>query len=332
MANDLEGKVLLEYPLGLGRSATDAYGNPVQYMLFTINTDTKATKLAGDESEGGVLVSDDRVGTTGGTLSTDNQQAINSKTQDKDWTSRLDGSAAAATPLNTQRGMVKLNKIIVLPMPNEHQVNTAIDYNTDYDPNMLVKAGDMANQARGAMLSELAKLGGAALGAGGINKLKSLVTNSTSGQADTNSVLAMSRLALNPKKEVMFTGFKFRQFTFSHTFAPKSEEESNTVNEIIKSFRFYALPEISAAKMFYIFPSEFELRFMIGRKENPNIPKIATAVLQRVGVNYSPMGTGWSTLPNGSPVAIQMTLEFIELELIDRARVWATGAPLTSGF
>lgn len=328
MTNDLEGKILIEYPLGLGRSETDAYGNPAQYMLFTINTDAKATKLNNDISTGQVLVTSDRVGTTGGTVLGDNQK-INPK--EDDFTSRLN-SSDTTTKLITQRGMVKLNKVIVLPMPNEHQVNTAIDYNTDYDPNALVKAGDMANQVAGALIGELATLGANSLGAGAINKIKSLVTNTGGAGASVDSVLAMSRLALNPKKEVMFNGFKFRQFTFSYMFAPKSEEESTTVNEIIQSFRFYALPEISAAKTFYIFPSEFELRFMLGRKENPNIPKITTSVLQRVGVNYSPMGTGWSTLPNGSPVAIQLTLEFIELELVDRQRVWELGNPATSGF
>lgn len=107
--------------------------------------------------------------------------------------------------------------------------------------------------------------------------------------------------------------------------------DSNMVSEIIETLRYYALPELDEGKIFYIFPSEFTITFMLGQKENPNIPKITTCVLRNVSVNYSPNGI-WGTLPNGAPLVMTMSLDFRELELIDRKRVYDKNNAITSGF
>lgn len=104
------------------------------------------------------------------------------------------------------------------------------------------------------------------------------------------------------------------------------------VREIIETFRYYALPEISPAKFFYLLPAEFDISFILGEKPNPNIPKITTSVLQRISVNYSPNSGVWSTLPNGAPLAIDMTLDFMEIELVDRKRVFDKDSVITSGY
>jgi hypothetical protein len=128
----------------------------------------------------------------------------------------------------------------------------------------------------------------------------------------------------------MFSGFSFRRFSFTWQFAPKSIQESDMVRDIIETFRYYALPEITGGKMFYIFPSEFEISFMQGQRDNPNIPKITTSVLENIAVDYSPNGV-WGTLPNGASIATRMTLNFLELELVDRTRVWNSNSTITSG-
>jgi hypothetical protein len=83
--------------------------------------------------------------------------------------------------------------------------------------------------------------------------------------------------------------------------------------------------------MFYVLPSEFEVSFMLGQKINPHIPRIATSVLKRVSVDYMPNNV-WSSLPNGAPLSLSMSLEFLELELIDRSRIYNKKQPITSGY
>lgn len=316
----LKGKRILSYPLGLESKAVDEYGHEKQFLMIKINTDTKASKLKDDSGTGDVVVLRQGTGTE---LSIGPGQQRTSKV-DTDTTTKFGSDAVNREKWQTQRGMTRLDKVIVLPMPNDHSVQTSVEYDNNYTPSTLTKFADAINTGTAAA-ADLAKFGVAAGTATVINSLKTNATNK-------NSLLAAYRLAVNPKKEVMFRGFGFRQFTFAYTFAPKSEIESNTVNEIIQTLRFYALPEISEGRLFYIMPAEFEIYFMLGQKDNPNIPRISACALQRVGINYSPSGTGWVSLPNGAPVAINMTLEFIELELIDRKRIYTKDSPVSSGY
>jgi Tail-tube assembly protein len=322
----LKGKKILQYPLNLGSSDKDDYGDLNQYMMFRINTDTKASKLKDDSSSGQVYLPNSGSRATG--VST---QLTASKNDDTDARLKFGDAAVDGTQWVVQKGVVRLDKVIVLPMPSDHVVATSITYNQDYSPSMLTKAGDMVNQMGNGVASELATLGKNVAASGSINVLKSMITNKGGDATSLNAMLAEERLALNPKKEVMFSGFGFRQFSFRYSFAPKSAEESAMVQEIIETFRYYSLPEISAAKLFYLMPAEFEISFMYGQKDNPMIPRITTSVLQRVSVNYSPHSV-WAVLPDGSPVAIDMTLDFLELELIDRNRVYKKNSPITSGF
>lgn len=323
----LKGKKILSYPLGLGNTYKDSTGREIQYMLFKINTPTEGARLNDDGLGSQVVTPLSSSTVTGVQVLTPGDAKENEKIALGDWDiwTRYDTEDIKKTTWVQKKGMSRLDRAIVLPMPNDHNVNTAVGYNQNYDPGTLSKMGDMLNNTNSQMASDIAKLAGTATVAGIVNKV-------ISGGTSQQQLLAAEKIAVNPKKEVMFEGFNFRNFTFQYVFAPKNEEESKMVTEIIQTFRYYSLPEISPSKMFYIFPSEFEVSFMLGSRENPNIPRMTTSVLQRVGVNYSPAGQSWATLPNGAPVSLTMTLEFIELELVDRSRIYNKLSPITSGY
>ena len=329
----LKDKRVLQYPTGLGSNVKDRHGSDAQFMMFQVRIDEKATKLKDDTVIGNSVVTNSRTGIGVQTkLLNDkkvsqllNQQSL-AKNADPSLRVLYGDEAVNAQNWRVQKGMTRLDKVVILPMPNEHSVGTSIRYNANYDPGLLTKTGDVINQSGGDIAKELATYGKNA----GISALVNKV--SSKNLTNLDSLLAEDKLALNPKKEVMFDSFSFREFSFRYQFAPKSEAESNMVREIIETFRYYSLPEISPAKFFYLLPAEFDISFILGEKNNPNIPKIATSVLQRVSVNYSPNSGIWATLPNGSPVAIDMTLDFLELELIDRKRVYDKDSPITSGY
>ena len=321
----LKDKRVLQYPTGLGSNVKDRHGNNSQFMMFQIRSDEKATKLRDDNALGPAVVTNSRVGIGVRTNPVDFKS--NAKNADPSLRVLYGEDAVNKENWRTQKGMTRLDKVVILPMPNEHTVGTSIRYNPNYDPGTLTKAGDTINQLGGDVTAEIRTLGKNA-------GISALVNKAGGGllTTDLTALLAEDRLALNPKKEVMFDSFGFREFSFRYQFAPKSEQESNMVREIIETFRYYALPEISPAKFFYLLPAEFDISFILGEKPNPNIPKITTSVLQRISVNYSPNSGVWSTLPNGAPLAIDMTLDFMEIELVDRKRVFDKDSVITSGY
>jgi hypothetical protein len=135
---------------------------------------------------------------------------------------------------------------------------------------------------------------------------------------------ALAGIATNPLLEMIYKSPNFRTFQFDFMFYPRDEKEAYEVQKIIESFRFHQAPEfVQGAQGFLIPPSEFDIRFYYGGQQNPNIPQIATCVLNTMDVDYAP--NGWSAYeipgdskPNlgstGMPVAIKMTLQFTEKE------------------
>jgi hypothetical protein len=312
----LQGKKILQYPLGLGSTIKDEYGKDQQYMLFKINTDEKTTALRNDKKGAAVVLPlGTRMGT--GVSSTAN---VDAKSADPDMRIKYGDAAVDATNWVEQKGMVRLDKVIVLPMPQDHSVVTRLQYKDDSKQTALTKLGDIMTQNGGDVAKDLTRMG-----------VSGLINAISAGATTYDAQLAESRLLTNPKVEVMFEGFSFRRFSFSWQFAPKSIQESDMVRDIIETFRYYALPEISGGKFFYIFPSEFEISFMQGQKDNPNIPKITTSVLENISVDYSPNSV-WGTLPNGASIATRITVNFLELELVDRTRVYNANSTITSGY
>ena len=337
----LAGKRILQYPLGLGSTDKDQFGLDQHYVIFKINTDTKTTALKDDVKSGVVnLAVGQRQGVGIGSTFVGEEKEnpdmskltimkrVFPKSDDKDLRLKWGGAAVDNERWVVQKGMTKLDKVIVLPMPNDHHVVTSVNYDEGYKSSGLTKLGDYLNQGFAAVGSDTISMVKNSLIAGLISSAKS---KSDNGDNADRALLAEERMAYNPKKEVMFVSFGFRNFTFSYQFAPKTEKESDMVHDIIETLRYYSLPEITAGTMFYIFPSEFEITFMHGAKENPHIPKIATSVLSSIVVNYTPNSV-WSSLPNGAPLSLNITLSFIEMELIDRSRVFNAKHPITSGY
>lgn len=128
---------------------------------------------------------------------------------------------------------------------------------------------------------------------------------------------------INPKVEVLFSNTNLRQFSFDFLFAPANEQDSKNLEQIIKTLRFHAAPEIIpgyASSFFFTPPSEFDITFYNRGEENTKIPRIITCVLEQIDVSYSPVGV-YSTFHNGYPVQVRMMLQFREVEIIDKQRI-----------
>jgi hypothetical protein len=135
---------------------------------------------------------------------------------------------------------------------------------------------------------------------------------------------------INPRVEVLFSTTPQRQFAFEFLMAPKNEAESRTMKAIIDTLRFHSAPELSGALGIpgtdfsiipvYIPPAQFDITFYDKGKENTNIPRISTCVIERIEVDYAPTGV-YSTFRNGHPVAARLSVAFREVEILHKARI-----------
>ena len=136
-------------------------------------------------------------------------------------------------------------------------------------------------------------------------------------------------VADNPYMEVLFDAMALRQFTYNFKFAPKNEDETKMVKDIIEVFRFHMVPELRGGQSRFLgLPSQFDIHYMyqpMGDSQstnaslNPYYNKIATCVLTNCTVNYTPDGV--KSFADGAPTQITMSLTFKETEMLTKEKV-----------
>lgn len=146
--------------------------------------------------------------------------------------------------------------------------------------------------------------------------------------AKTKTISILSRTAVNPKKDIMFSGVNNRTFQFNYTFAPRSAEEATAVADIIYMFKFFAHPEMlpGYGDFLYLYPAEFEIHYGITQPDgteipdNENLNAISSCVLESISINYAPNGS-FQSLKNGEPIITELSLSFKEIELLHQGRI-----------
>ena len=139
---------------------------------------------------------------------------------------------------------------------------------------------------------------------------------------------------INPQLELIYTSPAFRQFRFDFMLYPRSEKEAVEIQYILERLRFHQAPEIlnrgsgALGGFFLVPPSEFDIKFYYNGSINPNIPAISTCVLTQIDTDYAPNGFAAYEKPTrikatvggtGMPVAIRMSLQFMETQILTKA-------------
>jgi hypothetical protein len=141
--------------------------------------------------------------------------------------------------------------------------------------------------------------------------------------------LAAFGVASNPGLELLYTSPSFRSFRFDFMFYPRSRREASEVIKIIRKLKFHQAPEIATRTggRFLVPPSEFDIKFYYDGKENPNIPKVSTCVLETIDVDYAPNGFSAYEVPGelgateggtGMPTGIRLSLQFKETQIVTK--------------
>lgn len=162
--------------------------------------------------------------------------------------------------------------------------------------------GGFASEAGGALLTAFAKL-----------------PQSAGVGAPADIIGASSKVGLNPFKEVLFQSVDFRSFQFKYRFLPKSQKEAEQVKAIIDRFKFHMHPELSTNKLFFIYPSEFEISYIFEGKENQYFHKFKPCVLESMDVSYG--GDQYSSFTDGKPTEVVLSMLFRETEILTKAQI-----------
>lgn len=204
------------------------------------------------------------------------------------------------------RGTKRIAESIALHMPNGGLVYT--EDNKYEEVSMTAMAG--------SAISGVADVIDSALGTNGaITK----VVDGIGSAITTGAKLA--GYPINPQVEVLFATRPMREWMFEVLLAPRNEKESETVREIIRTMRLYSAPELTGLGFFLIPPAEFDITFYRAGKENEYLPRINTCVLKRFEVDYAPAEGKYSTFSTGAPVAVRMSMNFQEVEMLHKKRV-----------
>lgn len=214
--------------------------------------------------------------------------------------------------------------VIALYMPHSFQSNYGMQYgevNADgilgtmldsYSKSGNIK--DAANTGFEAFKSEAGKsLGGVVAN----------IVDAGRGSGSASWKNQLTKTVRNPRKETSFVGVNFRQFQFSFLLTPSSQEEAEKIKTIIGLFKLHMHPNVTSGNTGNLnmeFPNDFDIKFMHGTDENKHINKILTCVLENMSVSYTPNNM-WSTHTDGAPTATVLTLQFREVEPLNRGHI-----------
>ena len=296
-------KSILKYPLDL----ESANGH---YMIFNIHARTDS---ASDLPANDINISNDSLG------------AYNSEFKSERF---FDSGGSVNVPkfgaISAGKNIQMIKDTIVLYMPDDVSVN----YKANYEGAEIGLA-----VAAGASIGDLMKgnTGGGDMAKGlGLQFAKFIepvlnLGSLTTAQGLNALIQRKTGLATQPMAEMTFTGIDFRTFSYSFTMTPRSREEAREIKRILDTFTFHMLPEKlgEGAPLAFRVPSEFTIRYMYRGGANNYLNHLTFCALTNMKIDYGG-GERYQTFrpdeTGAPPIQTKVSLEFQELELIDKRR------------
>ena len=302
-------KSILKYPLDL----ESANGH---YMIFNIHARTDS---ASDLPANDINISNDSLG------------AYNSEFKsERFFDSGGSGNVPKFGAISAGKNIQMIKDTIVLYMPDDVSVN----YKANYEGAEIGLA-----VAAGASIGDLMKgnTGGGDMAKGlGLQFAKFIepvlnLGSLTTAQGLNALIQRKTGLATQPMAEMTFTGIDFRTFSYSFTMTPRSREEAREIKRILDTFTFHMLPEKlgEGAPLAFRVPSEFTIRYMYRGGANNYLNHLTFCALTNMKIDYGG-GERYQTFrpdeTGAPPIQTKVTLDFQELELVDKRRFNKTKA------
>ena len=136
-----------------------------------------------------------------------------------------------------------------------------------------------------------------------------------------------SGVVIADRLELAFKGVNKRAFQYTFKMTPKDKAEVDMIRKIIFAFKANMLPEFLGGNRGgrrLTVPNTFDIAYMYSASQNLHIHNISTCVLENMNVTYG--GDRYRTFEpdaeGAQPVETSITLNFKEMELITRERVF----------
>jgi hypothetical protein len=136
---------------------------------------------------------------------------------------------------------------------------------------------------------------------------------------DTNASAVRSALQTTPapNTRAIFKSVNIREFSFTFNMLPKTRQEAQEIENIIKFFRTELYPEtidVGNIPVAYKFPNKFAISIQYGGKEVAT--KILNSYLRNFQSNYNP--SAMSFYEGGYFQETQITMSFVEARTLDK--------------
>ena len=118
-------------------------------------------------------------------------------------------------------------------------------------------------------------------------------------------------LAVNPFLTVLFKSPTFKRHSFSWRLSANNPKESETINEILKTFRFHMLPDMAKGGLFLTYPDICDVTF---QPEDSWLYKFKPCVVEGISINFAPNGQPSFFGQTNAPTDIQFTVNLLEIE------------------
>jgi len=123
---------------------------------------------------------------------------------------------------------------------------------------------------------------------------------------------------INENVELLFRGVNLREsFPLAFDLAPRDADEAKRIKEMVYFLKKEMSPKKgttagNAGGLFLTAPSVFKVQYMSGQNPHPYLNRYKICALQGLGLNFTASNT-YTTYSDGTPVHMQLTLQFQEL-------------------
>jgi len=122
-----------------------------------------------------------------------------------------------------------------------------------------------------------------------------------------------------PRTNIIFQNMGVRGFNFSFKMVAKNKDDSNTIKNIIDTFRHNAYPTAEASGSVLNFPSQWTIDFYEGESKNQYLPQIKKCQLVAMNATYNSSTNMFHE--DGSPIEVDISLQFQEVKALVRQDV-----------
>jgi len=181
-----------------------------------------------------------------------------------------------------------------------------------------------ANSTEASVTEFLKGIGGGALSAA---RKMAIGIGESMGLGDiSGAITKVTATAENNFSEAVFERINPRQFSYTFSLMARNKQEAQTIQKIIKFFKFHMHPELdtSSGGRFFRVPSEFEIHYAYNDQKNNYLHELSRCVCNSVEVDYG--GGDFQTFrqfdnEGAAPVNVSLSLAFTETTVLTKREI-----------